>query len=317
MDFRHCPSFAFADHAVLLQRQDGSWGGVDADGVPATYSDEEMAAAVTLLDYGDGKGLFAVPDATRGGETRRFKIDHAAGLVHIEGAARSMPMNQFFRHAVRVDPQGIPVCSFMQPLHEQYLLCRERPGCESHCFDIADLAEAMRKSEAVSDLIDVGLYDVVSSGLDDGMPFMEVMARVTARSGRPVHETFGLDRALPGDWAEIREFPQYMMAPIRALFGSYMQERIGEFPLERVSRLHAPPGTPLAMRLEAIAELVSTDEPFDGGNVIRGYRTSPVAHYRGDGFDAIVFSDMAGTYAYAWPTQPGPVAGPSIPEARP
>jgi len=315
MDFRHCPAFAFADHAVVSQQQDGSWAGVDADGVPVSYSADEMDGAVAMLDDGNGRGLFAVPDAVRAGEIRRFSIDHAAGVVHIEGAARAMPMRQFFRHAVRVDPQGKPVCSFMQPLHEQYSLCRDRQGCESHCMDVADLAENMRRSDKVADLIDAGLYDAVASGLDDGMSFMDVMARVTARGGRPVHETFGLEDVLPGQWNEIREFPQYMMAPIRALFGTYMEERIGDFPLERISRLHAPAGTPLAMHVEAVAELVSTDEPFEGGNIIRGYRTSPVGHYRGDGFDVIVFSDMAGTYAYAWPTPPAPEAGPAAPRA--
>src|SRR5690606_11604101 len=140
MDFRHCPSFAFADHAIVTQRRDGSWEGDDAEGVPAAYTEADMARTVALVEDGNGSGLFAVPDAACQGEIRRFRIDHAAGVVHIEDAARAIPMPQFFRHAVRVDREGVPVCSFMQPLHEQYSLCKERPGCEDHCLDIADLA---------------------------------------------------------------------------------------------------------------------------------------------------------------------------------
>lgn len=306
MDFRNCPSFAFADHALLSMQEDGAWAGVDADGVAVTYTVAQMAGAVHIAVDGNGDGLFAVMDGVRGGETARFIVDRAKAAVHIENAPRPMPFEQFVQNAVRTDADGKAICSFIQPLHEQYSLCRERRGGEAHCMDIADQAEAMRQEASVPELVDLGLYDAVSSGISDGLTFVELMQNVTARGGKPVHERFGLEEALPGQWAEIREFPQYMMGPIRALFGSYMDERIGEFPLERVSRMHASLGRPVAMHLEEIAELVSVDEPFEGGNVIQNYRTSPVGHYRGDGFDAIVFSDMAGTYVYAWPTPEAP-----------
>lgn len=315
MDFKHCPSFAFADHALLELQADGTWSGVDGDGIKVGFTDGQMAGALPLSVDQGGKGLYAVMDGLRGGEIRRFSPDYANGIVHVEGAGRPMAAEEFFRNAVRTDRDGKAVCSFLQPLHEQYSLCREVPGGDAHCMDIADAAEARRNSETAAEKVNVGLYDAVSSGISDGLTFMELIGKVTARSGRPVHDCFGLAETLPGQWAEIREFPQYMMGAVRALFGSYMDERIGGFPLERVSRLHAEPGTPLAMKIEEIAELVSSDEPFDGGNVVRGYRTSPVGHYRGEGFDAIVFSDFAGTYAYAWPTPPEAVAAPRGPAA--
>lgn len=310
MDFSHRPTFAFAGHALLRMAEDGRWEGIDSDGVEVVHSDDEMARAIPVVVDGDGQGLYAIPDEVRT-ESRRFNVDREKGLVHIEGGARPLSFKEFAGNAVRTDKDGKPICSFLHPLHEQYSLCREAKGGDMHCMDIADEADAIRKSENVGDQIEAGLYDAVASGLTDGMGFMDLMARVTARGGRPVHERFGLSEALPGQWAEIREFPQYMIDGVRALFGSYMDERIGEFPLERISRLHAPPGAPVAEMLDGVAEFVAADEPFDGGNIIRGYRTSPVARYKGDGFEAIVFSDMAGTYAYAWPDRPEPEARPA------
>lgn len=301
MDFKHRPTFAFATHALIEMAGDGRWRGVDADGVETAYSDDEVGRAVAVATDGEGRGLYAIPDEARMGENRRFIIDRDKGVVHIEGAARALPVDEFMKCAVRTDRDGKPVCSFLHPLHEQYALCRGAKGGEAHCMDVADEAEAIRNTGKVGDMVNAGLYDAVASGLSDGMGFMDLMARVTARGGRPVHERFGLGEALPGHWAEIREFPQYMIDGVRALFGNYMDGLIGEFPLERISRLHAPPGAPVAELLDGIADFVAADEPFDGGNVIRGYRTSPVARYRGEGFEAIVFSDMAGTYAYAWP----------------
>lgn len=306
MDFTHRPLFAFAEHALIRMASDGRWHGVDADGIEVSYLDAVVSRALAVAVNGDGQGLYALPDPARGGESRRFVADRGKGVVHVEGGGRPLPSAEFKKFAVRADQDGKPICSFLQPLHEQYSLCREAKGGDIHCLDIADEAEAMRTSEKVGDRVDAGLYDAVSSGLTDGMDFMELMARVTARGGKPVHERFGLDKALPGQWAEIRQFPQYMIDGVRALFGTYMEDRIGEFPLERISRLHAPPGAPVAEMLDEVADFVSADEPFDGGNVIRGYRTSPVARYRGNGFEAIVFSDMAGTYAYAWPDRMEP-----------
>lgn len=311
MNFKHCPSFIYADVALLSLQEDGNWAGVDADGVNVRFSEARMRASTPVATDGNGDGLYAVVDDLRAGESFRFVIDRATDLVHVENSERPIPYETFVRCAMRADDDGKPICSFLIPLHEQYSLCRERPGGDKHCMAIADEAEALRATNKVGDLINVGLYDAVSSGITDGLSFVELMQKVTAKGGRPVHEKYGLDEALPGQWAEIRAFPQYMMGPIRALFGSYMDERIGDFPLERISRLHAPRGAPIAMYLDEVAELVSVDEPFDGGNVIRNYRTSEVAHYRGNGYDAIVFSDMAGTYAYAWPTPEAPKAAPA------
>jgi hypothetical protein len=46
-----------------------------------------------------------------------------------------------------------------------------------------------------------------------------------------------------------------------------------------------------------------------------GYRTEPGHVFRRDGWDALVFSDGRGTYAYAFPSPPDVVAKPGEPEA--
>jgi len=311
MDFKYCPYFAFADH-VVVRREGDTWTGIDSDGAEVRFSDEGFLHALELQADEAGNGLYAVPDPLRK-EARRFLVDHKEGIVHVENGERPVPINDFIKHALRADSEGKPICSFMQPLHEQRQLCEGRTDGDLHLHDISAFAEAKRTSEAVGDRIDAGLYDIVTSGLDDGLDFMEIMRKVTDASGKPVHETTALRMHMPAPWHEIREFPQYMLAPIRALFGSYMEERLGEFPIERVSRLQAPVGFPLSLHFENFSEIVSEDDPFEGGNIIPGYRTSPVIHFRGEGFDAIVFSDFAGTYAYAWPTPAAPRHNPQAP----
>lgn len=308
MDFSNSPFFRFSSHVLARPGGDGRWDAVDEEGLGSRIDESDFAGALELAAAEDGTGLYAIVDPSS--PARKFRADYASGKVHVEDGGRTMDVGEFAKHAVRTGSDGTPICSMRQPLHVQYEKCREA-GDMAHCLDVADMADAMRKSAHVPDQVGAGMYDIVSSGIDDGLSFMELMARVTARGDRAVHEGTALGTAFPGGrWAQIRDFPQYMMAPVRALFGSYMEEIAGEYPLEKVSRLHAPPGAPVAAMLDAVAEFVEEDPPFEGGNIVPGYRTSPVARYRGEGFECIVFTDMAGTYVYAWPSPEAPQPAP-------
>lgn len=303
MNFSGQPYFRFATHALLARQEDNYWYGVDAEGVEVRFADSDIDYGVAIHVNEDGSGLYAVIDETRTDGARRFVINYETETVHIENGGRSISITDFFANAVRTDRNGRAICSFMQPLYEQYSICQEKSAETSHLLDISESASKRRASETPVHRMDANLYDMVTSGMDDNMSFVELMARISAK-GKPTYETMGLSEMVEGEWAEIRDFPSMMIAPIRAIFGHYMNDLIGDFPFERVSRLHMPVGTDLAMLLEEHAEIVSVDVPFEGGNMIPGYKTSDVAHFRGENFEAIVFSDMMGTYAYAWQPEP-------------
>jgi hypothetical protein len=269
-----------------------------------------MQNAICIVpENAEGAGMWAVRDPFRP-EAIRYSIDFDEKVVHIENASRPMSLDEFQKSAIRVSDKGASLCSFMQNLSDQYVSCHGVEGAELHVMDIGMTAQNLRDSELKEDKYDVGMFDIVSSDLRDGLSFMEILAKINAKNA-PTYESLGLKDLYSdhhdGRWSEIREHPQFMVEQIRALFGSFMEPLLDGFPIERVSCLQLPAGEPLAMFIEEHADLISQNAPFDGGNIMP-YRTSPVGHYRGynqekdEHFDVIVFSDFMGTYAYAWPT---------------
>lgn len=113
------------------------------------------------------------------------------------------------------------------------------------------------------------------------------------------------------DWHEVREYPQYMIDGVRAMFRHFMADRIGDTPIEGITRIQKETG-----RVEDICRLLDQggfeyngkSRPFaDAARVMgRPYETSDVISYNGNGLDIIVFEDFAGSYAYGWPEQPKP-----------
>lgn len=311
MNFAGCSKFVFSDLVVLRQKNNGDWEGSYVEGDTVQYSNEQLNNAICIIpDNEEGIGMWAVRDPFRN-DAIRYSIDFNEKVVHIEGGSRPMPLEEFQKSAIRVTDDGKSLCSFMQTLNDQYAACHGVAGAEMHIMDIGMTAQQLRDSDKVEDKYNVGMFDIVSSDLRDGLSFMDLMAKINSKNA-PTYESLGLKDLYSdhhdGRWFEIREHPQFMVEQIRALFGSYMDNLLDGFPIERVSCLQLPAGQPLAMFIEEHADLVSQDAPFEGGNIIPGYRTSPVGHYRGyndekdEHFDVIVFSDFMGTYAYAWPT---------------
>lgn len=311
MNFAGCPKFAFSELVVLRQKSDGSWEGAQVEGHEVHYSDAEMNGAICLIPENEhGLGMWAVIDAQRH-DTLRYSIDFSKKVVMVEGGTRPIPLDEFNKSAIRVTEAGKPLSSFMQTLDVQYTSCHGVSGAELHIMDIGLTAQNLRTSEEAVDKYSAGMYDIVSSDLNDGLSFLDVMAKINAKN-TPTYETLGLKKLYSdhhkGEWKEVREFSQYMIGSIRALFGNYMEEHLQGFPIERVSCLQLPAQAPLAMFIEEHADLVSEDPAFEGGNLMPDYKTSPVGHYRGyneeteEHFDVIVFSDFMATYAYAWPT---------------
>lgn len=310
MNFAGCSKFAFSDLVILRQKSDGNWEGVFVEGDAVQYTDDQLQNAICLVpENSDGAGMWAVRDQFRQ-DAIRYSIDFDKNIVHIEDAARPMPLEEFQKSAIRVTDKGESLCSFMQSLSDQYATCHGIQGAEMHIMDIGMTAQRLRDSEEPTDKYDVGMFDIVASDLRDGLSFLDIIAKINANNA-PTYESLGLKDLYSdhhdGRWFEIREHPKYLVEQIRALFGSFMEPLLDGFPIERVSCLQLPAGEPLAMFIEEHADLISQNAPFDGGNIMP-YRTSHVGHYRGyneekdEHFDVIVFSDFMGTYAYAWPT---------------
>jgi hypothetical protein len=128
---------------------------------------------------------------------------------------------------------------------------------------------------------------------DDTRPGVEVEVQVP-------------DTILDG-WMEVRAFPTYLIDGVRAIFRRFLADRIGDTPIEEIVRIQLGRG-----RMDDICRVfeqegfddMGVSAPFADEQVMqRGYSTSEVRNFRGDGCDIIVFEDFAGAYAYAWPDE--------------
>lgn len=145
---------------------------------------------------------------------------------------------------------------------------------------------------------------------EDGNQVDQIDADEYGAVFQPAHDEEEVVFSL-SNWNEIREYPQYMIDGVRAMFRNFMADRIGATPIEGISRIQKRRG-----EVENICRLLDKggfeyqgkSRPFaDAARVMgRPYETSDVVSYKGNGLDLIVFEDFAGAYAYAWPEQPKP-----------
>lgn len=135
-------------------------------------------------------------------------------------------------------------------------------------------------------------------------PTLPALNRVADRPlGEVMREATGF---AAGEFREIRDMPTYQREQIRGVGREMMSPHIGDVPMERIvcgspSR-HDPEAYAAFMAFFAEGELVKAVEPMSHPTM-PGYVTSAGEVRRRDGWDALVFSDAFGTYAYAWPTQ--------------
>ena len=150
------------------------------------------------------------------------------------------------------------------------------------------------------------MYNLVSSEVDDGLSYMEIMKMVTAphHVNGPVHERFALNEVLD-NWSEVRNLPTFMQGSVRIAFDNFMKDMLGEYPYEKVVMTSGRNVQYSESLEEAGFDLIGIVPPFVGGNMLPGYKTGDVAFHRSKGVDVVVFSDFMGTYAYAWPTEEG------------
>lgn len=135
-------------------------------------------------------------------------------------------------------------------------------------------------------------------------PTAPALNRVAERPiGEVMREATGFSA---GAFLEIRDMPTYMREQIRGVGREMMAPHIGDVPMERIVCGRPSGNDPEAyaafMHFFSEGELVKAVEPMSHPSM-PGYQTSAGEVRRRDGWDALVFSDAFGTYAYAWPTQ--------------
>jgi len=128
----------------------------------------------------------------------------------------------------------------------------------------------------------------------------------------PAHELRPLDQLMrqstgfePAVCRELRTMPTYFWESIRAIGRELLTPHIGEYPMEKVICAQPRKGDQeeytAFMCFWQEGELVKEVGEITH-RLMPGYKTSPASVWRRDGWDALVFSDFNGTYAYARPT---------------
>lgn len=307
-DYRFAPCCLLSALVHAMPVGGGAWETVTGEGLTGSLNDADFRDRCrTVAAEETGDGIYSVvPPGPK--KVLRFVVDSREKTVSIEGFDEPLPLDEFRMMAVRCREDGKIICSMAETLSNQWRACKEQDGCEDHLLDIREMSSAYAGSDQVSELYDHHMYELASNGTDDGLDYLEVVRRMMAsvHPHGPVHERFGLHDALPG-WTEIANLPNVMQAPVRVAFDTFMSEMLGDYPRERVTMTCVPRGK--AQFSEALEdagyELAGMLEPFDGGNLIPGYKTGDVAFHRAKGVDIVVFNDFIGTYAYAWPTDEG------------
>ena len=247
--------------------------------------------------------------------------DYDAGILSTPTG--DYDFNDFRSSFIRCDHEGNLVGTFLDPAWIQ-MKDAIAADSEAHKADIAGLVASRRRGERIADEVDWRLYDIAMSDETDGLSAEAALARARLSNDAPFHVVHGLEGLVSleqvhhehGDeghsvkmvlegWQEIRVFPQYLIAAVRALFTRFLADRIGDTPIEEIVRLHQPPG-----EMDDICEVFlqegfeedAPSPPFREERMMQGgYETSIVRNFRGNGADVIVFEDFNGSYCYAFP----------------
>ena len=307
--FKHAPNCTLSTIAMVQPVEAGVWQTVNEGGDVNRLGDADFHRRCLPISVADtGEGVYAVIAPTELGVARRYVVNKEEKTVSLEGFEQDIDLSEFRKMAVRTTSEGRMIASLASRLTDQWNKCTESGQAQDHLLDIREMAECYVGSTDEFEQFDHHSYNLETSGMTDGLDFMQVMAKISAigHPEGPTHVRFPLEEAFEG-WREVRELEGYMKAPIRMAFDLFMRPMLGDFPDDRVTMMSVPRGDAQLSEMleEAGFDLEGMLPPFEGRNVIPGYKTGDVAFHRARGVDVVVFSDFIGTYAYAWPTEEG------------
>jgi regulator of extracellular matrix RemA (YlzA/DUF370 family) len=308
--FKNAPNCTLASLAYVMPSEGGRWQTVNDGGDVNVLEDADFNRRCQAIARADnGEGVYSIVAPTELGVARRYVLNADQKTVSLEGFEEDIDLAEFRRMAVRATPSGAILASFAQTFTDQWNKCTESGVAQDHLMDIRMMAETYIGSEDPYELHDYRMYSLQTGGMTDGLDFMALMAKINAigHPEGPTHDRFPLKEAFDG-WQEVRSLPTYMVGGVRFAFDLFMRDMLGDFPDDRVTMVALPKGedAQFSEKLEEAGfELSGMLKPFNGRNVLPGYKTGDVAFHRARGVDIVVFSDFAATYAYAWPTEEG------------
>jgi hypothetical protein len=313
--------------ALLLHEVESEFGVFDDDGYYEGDADEYEVigeAAVTAV--------YAVTDENDPREGFAYNIDFENGLVYVDrnGVAERMPIDEFKTRAWRCEENGTLVASFASHSPEtQYSMCKER-GLTAHMEELDAVFAQMKLADATWDQMR-GFWHDIHKLPGEGETFEEIYERVYLQNRTPLHERFSLNERTDNAWqnivpAEVRlgEEEDYMLtepapAPqwgraidnplfkspqIRQALTFFLKERIGDFPVEEMAYAGFPDLETADAVLSQAFSKRKVCEPFTGGHMMPGYKTTDVLEFNANGLTVIAFTDMGKLgYAYAYPTR--------------
>lgn len=307
--FKYAPYCTLSSLAHVTPVAEGVWATADDGGTVGRLTDDDFhRRCQSVTNAENGEGVYSIVAPTELGVVRRFSLNTAEKTVSLEGFEHDIDLAEFRKMAVRTTKDGVIIASLASSLTTQWNKCTENGQADDHLQDIREMAQAYVGSEDKFELYDHHMYGLAVTEATDGLDFMDVMRKITAigHPEGPTHVRFPLSEAMTG-WQEVRAIPTYMQGGVRFAFDLFMRDMLGDFPDDRVTMICAlhEEAQFSEMLEDAGFDLVGMLPPFEGKNVLPGYKTGDVAFHRARGVDVVVFNDFAGTYAYAWPTEEG------------
>jgi hypothetical protein len=268
---------------------------VDIDGEEGEISEKDLQQrGVTLGDHQAGS-IHAIRHFPKGEGIFRFEADWENGTVELEGYPEPMTVDEFRKRAVRTTEDGTIACAMFEQAHVQIERLKEKGGYDLHSMDIRSMVEAER---AKSYSPEVGMYDIQMSEMTDDLTPMQAMAQ--AAKGANVDGSHPVLSQLTPQWMPITSHPHWYMPAVRQTYRDFLAPYLAGADIS---------DTVLTMlrnedaALEVFGKTARREtliEPFTNDNLMKGYRTTVPTFFEYDNMCVVVFTDVAGSYAYAW-----------------
>lgn len=150
--------FAFADHAMVERHPEGGYIASTIDGRAFHMTDEQLERRGLSIDcpYGE-EGFYAIMDSFRDHATFSYRVDYSAGLVFLENGPWPMTIHDFMTAAVRVDDNGLPICSFCDSAQNQLGATTRNGLARAHMGELID-GNMAYGSSLVTDWIEASAF---------------------------------------------------------------------------------------------------------------------------------------------------------------
>lgn len=276
------------------------------DDIPDEWDLDDEATAIWAEGEGDA---WIIPAEGSDPIGHRFSIDYLAKTVTYETADGRIALANdgfqvFLETAVRVDGNGHMICRFSQKLSDQEKLCQQAEATD-HLADIELAYTALKQSSNGYDQAEAYVRDIMQRVEEDETYSVDAIFDKIDSGAEPLIARAMLDERTGSSWQPILTTNEFRHPQVRGIFKHFMAARLQDFPMDEVGITRF---SNLDQAINALSEAFPdyrVVEPFDGGSVMPGYRTSDVHEFTDGKMTVITFSDLPGmpVHAYAYPNQ--------------